>query len=538
MKALQIYREVWQGIPRSEPNIISGLSPQDQKSVILLCSLLLLESGMTSALELRGARFLYDMRNFVEEDQALQFFLLMIYTELRRGSIRLGKKPENNLQENYRQNLDLAYNWLAVKDKQGYIENSVSISVLLKYFKGKTESIASGFAAEFLNHFASGYYKNIISPEFSKPIIGNLENQHESFYFSKYYQGERAIDRMIGKRLENSKTDFPDRDIRESIEQILVQQPLKIGHKKIEFNDEQKLALTTVARSRFVIISGGPGTGKTTIIVNILRLLRRLMGVSLSKVRLAAPTGRAAAHMRESVFLSLSSLADEDAIEDLEFKKLNAMTIHRLLAYNPSRSAYTYTKDNPLKADLLIVDEVSMVDISMFNCLLEAVPLDTHVVLLGDQNQLPSVEAGAVLGDFTRKHSLRDHLVFLNQSHRSEKSIVKVSEHVNHGRFDEAIRQMGETLHISDGGIEWPIPVVREDGSTGCENGGCRLIPFAKMERSESLPSVLFNWAEFHYIKDSFVKRQLKENKNLLFKKFAYPVILESVNQKNRRNYA
>ncbi len=142
------------------------------------------------------------------------------------------------------------------------------------------------------------------------------------------------------------------------------------------FTAKQKSAVVNAFSSRLSIITGGPGVGKTTVVGEIVKNARK----SGMKIYLAAPTGRAAKRMSESCHIP-------------------AQTIHRLLKWDAAESSFSYNSDNPLKCDILIVDEASMLDISLARHLFRAVALQTTVVLVGDRDQLPSVGPGNVLHD-------------------------------------------------------------------------------------------------------------------------------------------
>jgi exodeoxyribonuclease V alpha subunit len=144
----------------------------------------------------------------------------------------------------------------------------------------------------------------------------------------------------------------------------------------IELAPKQKEAILAGARSKVMVITGGPGTGKTTIITAILRILQ---GLKL-RILLAAPTGRAAKRMSEAT-------------------GWEARTIHRLLEYSPRKGDFKKDQENPLEADVVIIDETSMVDILLMDHLLRAVSPSTHLILVGDVDQLPSVGPGNVLKD-------------------------------------------------------------------------------------------------------------------------------------------
>jgi exodeoxyribonuclease V alpha subunit len=178
-----------------------------------------------------------------------------------------------------------------------------------------------------------------------------------------YLQGE----------LGSSLWERSGRDARGAIDLI---SPELFGASALTLDEDQARATEQALRDKVLVITGGPGTGKTTLLTALLTILRR---AKVSFV-LAAPTGRAAKRMSES--------AGEEA-----------MTIHRLLEYNPREGRFQRGEDNPLQADFVIVDETSMVDLALMDHLLRAVDPHSHLILVGDVDQLPSVGPGSVLRD-------------------------------------------------------------------------------------------------------------------------------------------
>lgn len=165
--------------------------------------------------------------------------------------------------------------------------------------------------------------------------------------------------------------------------------------------DLQRLAALVAVVRRFCIVSGGPGTGKTTTVVKILALLQE-QAIAQSKkplhVMLVAPTGKAAARLRESIQKARAGLACEDRVKALVPD--DAMTIHRRLSpVAGSPTKFRHNAENPLPCDVLLVDEASMVDLPLMTRLVDALPAHARLVMLGDRNQLASVETGAILGD-------------------------------------------------------------------------------------------------------------------------------------------
>lgn len=159
--------------------------------------------------------------------------------------------------------------------------------------------------------------------------------------------------------------------------------------------DWQKVAACLAVLKQFLVISGGPGTGKTRTVASILALLHEQdCGM---RVALAAPTGKAAARLRESILQARSELPLRPTVAAA--LPGDATTIHRLLGARPGRASFRHHAENPLALDTLVVDEASMVDLPLMAKLVDALPPHARLILIGDKDQLASVEAGSVLGD-------------------------------------------------------------------------------------------------------------------------------------------
>ena len=179
--------------------------------------------------------------------------------------------------------------------------------------------------------------------------------------------------------------------------------------------DWQKLACSLAARSAFSIITGGPGTGKTTTVVRLLALLQTLALDGIAnplrparplRIRLAAPTGKAAARLNESIAgaveqLPVDALPNGAAVR--EAIPTVVTTLHRVLGTRPDSRRFRHDASNPLPVDVLVIDEASMVDLEMMAAVLDALPASARLILLGDKDQLASVEAGAVLGELCQR---------------------------------------------------------------------------------------------------------------------------------------
>ncbi len=201
--------------------------------------------------------------------------------------------------------------------------------------------------------------------------------------------------------------------------------------------DWQKKAAELVLDRRFVIISGGPGTGKTTTVVRILALLlddARCRGEALPQIMLAAPTGKAAMRLGEAVSGSIGQLAVSEEITAAIPRR--AVTLHRLLGVRWNSSRFRHDRENPLHCSVVIVDEASMVDLALMSKLVDALPSSGRLILLGDKDQLASVESGAVLAELLK--GLPACGVQLEKSYRFDKNIKELSLAVRRGEVESA----------------------------------------------------------------------------------------------------
>lgn len=225
----------------------------------------------------------------------------------------------------------------------------------------------------------------------SKPLV--LSDRR--LYLRRYWTYERRIGAILRQRLARLDSDTDDLGPRLD---TLFPPDASPGAPI----DWQKLACALATRGAFSIITGGPGTGKTTTVVRLLALLQAPAvdsGQPL-RIRLAAPTGKAAARLTESISQQVRSLDVSDRVRQKIPSEVT--TVHRLLGSRPGTRHFRHHAGNLLPLDVLVVDEASMIDLEMMANLLEALPPHARMVLLGDKDQLASVEAGAVLGDLCR----------------------------------------------------------------------------------------------------------------------------------------
>jgi len=239
---------------------------------------------------------------------------------------------------------------------------------------------------------------DILSPELESlcaPVVGPpgaglplVLDKQGRFYLARYYAFEQELAASLRARA-GRWADTVDRALlRDGLRRLF---PLA-SRDEIDW---QKLAAALALLRPFCVISGGPGTGKTRTVTAILVLL--LEQTPNLRIALAAPTGKAAARLAEAVRLARSELAI--STECATMLPETASTVHRLLGFRPDRVEPRHDAANPLPYDLVVVDEASMVDLPLMARLLAALRPDTRLILLGDRDQLASVEAGRVLGD-------------------------------------------------------------------------------------------------------------------------------------------
>ena len=253
--------------------------------------------------------------------------------------------------------------------------------------------------------------------------------------------------------------------------------------KDFELDGPQRKAVESAVTRRFTVVTGGPGTGKTTIVCSILRALIA-RGLSTEDIALVAPTGRAAQRMGESLREQCAGARGLDEALRLRIESLKGSTIHSLLGGFPPN--WKYTADNRLPLKLVVVDESSMVDVMLMRALIEALPDDCRLVLLGDRDQLPSVEVGAVLGDIV-DGGATSCVVRLGASKRFAEEIARCAEAINAGDVPGFLKNAGALPADDD---SWPDRL--KSSGTGC----FRLPLTAEAEkRRDACHAAVVRWA-------------------------------------------
>ena len=276
------------------------------------------------------------------------------------------------------------------------------------FFKGQVVTELSTDEIELLKK-STQVAEAPLSIKNRKPFIldGNL------FYWEKYYQQEKQIADWIVSRIEQDKNN-PNNELIKQVKDLL---------NKNEIDWQEIASINSLNRS-FSIITGGPGTGKTTTVTKFLSKYL-LQNTNNNTIYAVAPTAKAARRMKESMVKTAEEWNLNTEHKQI-IKEINPSTIHKLLQTIPGKeNKFLYNQFNPILADLIIIDEASMIDLSLMHSLLMAIDgSKTKVIMLGDPNQLKSVAAGSIFGDLCKvlpsitKENPFDVAVELKKCHR------------------------------------------------------------------------------------------------------------------------
>jgi exodeoxyribonuclease V alpha subunit len=219
-------------------------------------------------------------------------------------------------------------------------------------------------------------------------------------YLHRYFDYERRLAQRLMQPAPTKASAIAN-NVKAFLDRLFAASAKRLGDRP----DWQKIATALTLERPLTIISGGPGTGKTTTIVNVLACA--LVSNQDCRIRLAAPTGKAAARMLEAIRNAAAHLP-ADLRERLPAE---SFTVHRLLGWLPDSNEFRHHAGNPLPIDLLVVDEASMLDLALATKLVEAVPPAAHIILLGDKDQLAAVESGAVFSELSADPTLSNACV-------------------------------------------------------------------------------------------------------------------------------
>lgn len=391
-------------------------------------------------------------------------------------------------------------------------------SCLCMTLPGVEGDAASSLASTIRNAVKDGRWGDIVGRggTFS-PVIHD-----EGFlYFQRYYHYERVLADAMTRRLQTAA--FADGGGVAEVAPLLTAM-----HNHFPLNDQQRLAACLALGRKTLIISGGPGTGKTSIIAAVLQLMAQ-RGVTADEVALTAPTGRAAQQMADAIRQASVCMPDDEVFQTLA-RNVRPMTLHRLLGCVPGNNRVRYHAARPLRHRVLVVDEASMIDLCMMTRLLDATPLESTLLLLGDRDQLPSVDAGQVLAGLIpacpcysaqtvadakatlgislsegAPAPLRDSVVMLEKTYRCEPRIRTLADRINTfpdvANDADAARQdivaAWNELSFSEGTVNWPAWSASDVTGGGFAEGACWR---ASLGSSIERRTLLESWLLRHYV--------------------------------------
>lgn len=319
------------------------------------------------------------------------------------------------------------------EDDPRFRESLVLLALLLLVSQAEGNTCLP-VAGEAFDHLAADFgadadaLRALLNDERARPILGvpgerkPILQDGAALYAERLFRAETGLAGRIRARMD-APVGAPV-----EIEPAILETPTRLSA-------EQRAAVAAALAQPLTLISGGPGTGKTSIVVAMLRAALR-SGIAPAEIALAAPTGKAANRMFGAIKAALDRLgALQDADRQLAQPSMLPRTLHGLLGYMPAREWYRHHEANPLGARLVVVDEASMIDLVLMERLLRALPGDARLVLLGDADQLPSVDPGSVFRDLVAR--LPQATVRLTHSYRMDAAesggaaILTVAKKVN-----------------------------------------------------------------------------------------------------------
>jgi exodeoxyribonuclease V alpha subunit len=312
------------------------------------------------------------------------------------------------------------------------------------------------------------------------PAVRPLRLLAPWLYLDRYWTEEVSVSDALRAMLADEPAGIDGAVLEDGLERLFGDEP----------GGRQALAAAAAVRRRFAVVAGGPGTGKTTTVARIVALLceQAERGNPAHPpgrpglpplIALAAPTGKAAARLQEAVQAEALTLDVSDEIRG-QLLGLSASTIHRLLGWRPaSNSRFRHSHEQRLPHDVVIVDETSMVSLSLMARLIEALRSDARLVLVGDPGQLASIEAGAVLGDIVGSvdddpggHSRGAAIVVLDREHRFGGAIARLARTIRSGDADATLEVLREgaadvTWIETEGEAAGAVKLVRPSAVAG-----------------------------------------------------------------------
>lgn len=287
-------------------------------------------------------------------------------------------------------------------------------------------------------------------------------------YHQKIHAAESRLAQVLNRMLSDQRPIADAKLIRKALAEVFANPP-EIAGRKIDLSPEQRRAVELAINFRFTVISGGPGTGKTSIVAAIVRVLARL-GIGAQDIALAAPTGKAANRIGESIARALANIPGRGIIDEaLRAHPPADATLHRVLGFSSRRGTFHHGRANPLAERVVIVDEASMLDLALMDRLAAALADGAKLILLGDAHQLPSIAAGAVLSDLVpdaQDVSPPPYCAILSENYRSSggdkagAAIRETAQWINQGRTDllaandSPVRRVKAVAELEFSGVE------------------------------------------------------------------------------------
>lgn len=372
------------------------------------------------------------------------------------------------------------------------------------------ETVCAAWASRILDTVTPGAFPRLIgqSADDYRPVILYEKNGRRFLYCQKFLRHELLFAQAWRQRRDLPPIPLDPERKHAVLTEVLEQRPLRLKNTPLMLDPDQRRAVELGLQQPLLLVSGGPGTGKTSIVVTLLRCLVRL-GIPAERIALAAPTGRAAQRLAEALRHGLGSLPPEylaNGWADAALMQIQAQTLHGLLGYVPSRDTYRRHAENPVEADVVVVDEISMVGVVLMSRLFQALRPQTRLILLGDRDQLPSVDAGAVLASIIPAESppartSQDEppqtrapgqvLVVLHKNHRSEQLLAEASRAARDG--DAQLVDRLAPLKWS----EWD------------NAGGCRFLELTAQNPAE-IRRIVHHWGDATFL-DSGLARSVQD---------------------------
>ncbi len=252
--------------------------------------------------------------------------------------------------------------------------------------------------------------------------------EHNRLYLHRYWHYEDRLSQQLNALCKHSPSTLKLNNIDNILNRYFID--------LIDETDWQRVAAKTAISNYFCIITGGPGTGKTSTVVKILAILQELSTKTADPLHIAltAPTGKAAMRLQESINNSKDTLPCPESVKQLIPDTV--FTLHRLLGSKPPSPHFKHHSKHPLAYDLIVADEASMIDLALMSKLVDALKPNARLIILGDKNQLASVESGSVLADLTA--ALPEQTVELKKSYRFQGKIKQLADSINNQANEQA----------------------------------------------------------------------------------------------------